>query len=324
MSVSKRAIEILITGANGFIGRELCSRLSSSYELAALDMKKNLDFSGKYHFVECNLTDSTPLKNQINIFPETVIHCAGLAHQKVGTFNRNDYIKINSEATENLAKLASSNNKLHFIFFSTISVYGETDLDQPVSENAEYNPSSDYAYSKLDAERRLIKLYEGGALRKLTILRLAPVYDRDFGLNLERRVFAPKKISYIKFGAGNQTMSALARPNLIEFIDYIIKKKANDNGLQIINVCDAKPYSFHEIIQTFKSSKKYPYRPAIPIPLPAVWAATRIAGVIFKNQQKWFHSCYDKVTSNLVFDNSRMLNTGFIPQHTLQSIFSDK
>jgi len=56
----------------------------------------------------------------------------------------------------------------------------------------------------------------------LIILRLAPVYDRKWSLNLDRRIFTPKKIAYLRFGSGLQKMSALAKSNLIDFIEFLI------------------------------------------------------------------------------------------------------
>ncbi len=49
------------------------------------------------------------------------------------------------------------------VFLSSVSVYGEENLGAPVSEDSDYQPSSDYAKSKLNAERRLIALCDGGA-----------------------------------------------------------------------------------------------------------------------------------------------------------------
>ena len=195
---------------------------------------------------------------------------------------------------------------------------------QPVSEDSLSNPSSDYAFSKLDAEKRLIALYEKGIIHKLTILRLAPVYDRDFRLNLERRIFGPKKIAYVVFGNGQQSMSALARPNLIDFIEHILKRRGSERSIEVINVCDPKPYSFYEIIKTFKNNNIYGYKPVVPVPLSMVWFLTRLAGSIFRKQKLWFHSCYDKVAGSLVFDNTRMLQTGFQPRHDLHSVFAKR
>ena len=139
--------------------------------------------------------------------------------------------------------------------------------------------------SKLDAEKRLFALADEGIIRNLVILRLAPVYDRDWSLNLDRRVFAPKKLVYLRFGSGSQKMSALARPNLVEFIAHLIgknrpqthtdthrhrgrKKEENDlcNQRNLrINVCDAEAYDFNKIIQVFKKSGIRLDRPVISI-----------------------------------------------------------
>jgi len=214
-----------------------------------------------------------------------------------------------------------------------------------ISEGNECWPSSDYAGSKLDAERRLIALANEGVINSLVILRLAPVYDREWNLNLDRRVFAPGKLSYLRFGSGSQKMSALARPNLVDFIAYLIeaklatetpqydlpdlrgrhrhigRRKEKNTGVNIFNICDAEPYDFNTIIRVFKKSGIQPNRSVISVPLLPVWVATRITGVFFPKKREWIHSCYDKLASDLVFDNTKMMNTGFRPKHSLETIF---
>ena len=317
---------ILITGAAGFIGNDLIKRLSRHHRVTAVDIiNKSIDIEN-LKWVQADLSDDKKIKSIFEkIAPDIVIHCAGIAHQKVGTVNSETYKRINSDVTEYIAKVALEQKPdFHFIFLSSISVYGETNLISPVSEDSHFHPSSDYALSKLDAERRLIKLYDKRLLHKLTILRLTPVYDYEFRLNLERRVLGPKKIAYIKFGNGHQTLSALSRPNLVEFIEHLLKNRNGNRCLEIMNISDLDAYSFHHIIRVFKTSNLYPYRATVLVPLTAVWILTRIAGLIFKQQRQWFHSCYAKVAENLVFDNSRMLQTGFKPRHTLKSVFSIK
>jgi nucleoside-diphosphate-sugar epimerase len=322
-----------------------------------------------------------------------VIHCGGIAHQKIGAADSATYMRVNSEATENLADAAAkSNPDVRFIFLSSVSVYGEnsqisqisqnkkdvsrkgakaqrggeypqitqisqikrtkTNNDDGIGEDGECWPSSDYAVSKLDAERRLIALYDKGVINSLVILRLAPVYDREWSLNLDRRVLAPMKIAYIRFGSGSQRMSALARPNLVKFIVHILqsadyadfrrlkdgigldscfrgndrKEGGNDKrrNSQIFNVCDAGSYDFNRIIRVFKKSGIQPNRPVISVPLSAVWFATRIAGVFFPSKRSWLHSGYNKLSSSLVFDNAKMMGTGFRPVHSLETIFLTK
>jgi len=341
---------VLITGAGGFIGSALCRRLGSGNNVIGVDLTDAILGNEKITWEQADLTNRDSVAEICGKYsPDVVIHCAGIAHQKIGAVDSATYMRVNSEATENLAKAAAEcNPDVCFIFFSSVSVYGEGEQWSGVrgqgsgktkkgkTEDGECWPSSDYAVSKLDAERRLRALYDEGTLHNLVILRLAPVYDREWSLNLDRRVFAPGKVAYLRFGPGSQRMSALARPNLVDFIAHIIQStdfadfrrlkdekaiKENNPRVAILNVCDAEPYEFNRIIRVFKKSGIRPDMPVISIPLFAVWFATRIAGVFLPNKKSWLHSCYDKLACDLIFNNGKMMGTGFRAIHTLETIF---
>jgi len=108
------------------------------------------------------------------------------------------------------------------------------------------------------------------------------------------------------------------------------KKRRTEGGndkkrnLRIFNVCDAEPYEFNRIIGVFKKSGIRPDRPVISVPLSVVWFATRIAGIFFSSKREWIHSCYDKLACDLVFDNGKMMWTGFRPVHTLETIMGNR
>jgi len=317
-------MKILVTGASGHIGAALLIRLASDYEVTGTDITASPFRNGGITWGQADLADPDSAAGICRRkAPDAVIHCAGIAHQKFGNVDAASYMRVNSQATENLARAASSFNRdLHFIFLSSVSIYGEKQNERPIGEDEACSPSSDYAFSKLDAEKRLKRLYEEGALNRLTILRLAPVYDREWAFNLERRVFAPKKIAYLQFGDGRQRMAALARQNLVGFVEHILKRPDCSRGIEIMNVCDSEPYSFKEIIAAFKRAKIYADRPTVTIPLPVMWASTRIAGFVNRGRRDWLYSCYDKLALNLVFDNSRMLRSGFKPVHNLGTVFA--
>lgn len=360
---------VFITGAAGFIGSALCRWLASGNEVIGVDTAVSPDEALNITWERAELTNGdSAVAICERHSPDVVIHCAGIAHQKIGAIDSDTYMRVNSEVTESFAKAAAkSNPDVQFIFLSSVSLYGEgpriiqkeKDAPRPdtifrtygankgakaqkrtmnsnngVSEDSDCWPSSDYAESKLDAERRLVALADRGVIRNLIILRLAPVYDREWSFNLDRRVFAPGKPVYLRFGTGMQKMSALARPNLVEFIDALIKsklasdtkrhigrRKEKNDGVNIFNVCDAEPYEFNRIIRAFKNSGIQPNRPVISVPLSFVRFSTRIAGVFFSSKREWIHSCYDKLASDLVFDNGRMMGTGFMAAHSLETIF---
>jgi nucleoside-diphosphate-sugar epimerase len=318
--------KILITGISGFIGKAVCERLSKESSVIGIDN----NVKHKVQNVTLNhsdITDYEKISKFVNMHkPDIVIHCAGIAHQKIGTVDSNEYFRVNSYSTENLAKIANkANHNVYFIFLSSISVYGEDNMQNSVPEDSQCNPSSDYASSKLDAEKRLIALYNSGGLNKLDIFRLAPVYDSEWSLNLDRRVFAPKKIAYIKFGSGNQKMSAVSRKNLLAFIEYRLNQVSGNSKdscfINILNICDKEAYRFKEIIRVFKKSSYHPDRFVFTIPLFIVWMLTRVAGFILRSKRQWLHSCYDKLAYSLVFSNDKMLDTGFEPHHNLHTVF---
>lgn len=324
MTLENGQKNILITGAAGFIGSALGSALMDRSQVIGVDVVERKGENSRIFWEQGDLADGDFISGVIEHYlPDVIIHCAGIAHQKAGSVDLDTYMRINSVATEHLAKVAARvNPSVRFIFLSSVSVYGEDYTDRPITENSHCNPSSDYACSKLDAERRLASLHDSGVLHNLTVLRLAPVYDREWSLNLDRRVLAPKQVAYLKFGSGRQQMSALARPNLVELIIYYIENMGDYTGKVTLNVCDMNPYEFKTIIDIFQQSHVLGNKPVIDVPLSCVWLATRAAGILIPGKKRWLHACFDKLSKSLIFDNGKMLSTGFAPRYSLENIFS--
>ena len=121
-------MKILVTGANGFIGSTLCDRLLVNNIIIGVDIAaKSLNISAKIIWEEADISDFNLVAAICERHsPDVVIHCAGIAHQKIGVVDSNVYMRVNSEATENLAKVAAQYNPVvQFIFLSSVSVYGE-------------------------------------------------------------------------------------------------------------------------------------------------------------------------------------------------------
>ncbi len=316
--------KILITGASGFIGKALCQGLGRTAGITGVYHKNRPLDLPSVHLESLDLTDSVSAFHLCRqIVPDVVIHCAAIAHQHPGSVDKAAYFKVNSESTQRLAKAAcEANPGVTFIFLSSVSVYGESHLKIPVSETHACRPTSDYGLSKLDAEQHLTALANTHDDNRSFILRLAPAYDREWSVNLDRRVLAPFNAAYIKFGTGLQQMSALARPNLVDFIKFLITHTDQEPpGARIFNVCDAESYTFTRIIHAFGKSALKPSRPVLPVPLSFVFGLSRFLGRLSPGRREWLHAGYEKLASSLVFDNDKMLGTGFKPAHSLEAIF---
>ncbi len=172
----------------------------------------------------------------------------------------------------------------------------------------------------MNAEIGLKNICDRDGEKKIDIFRLAPVYDRTWRLNLEKRVFGPKKLFYLKFGSGEQCMSTLSRQNLVDFIRYRIEQ-CDGPGYTVFNVCDEKTCSFNEIIHVFQNSGVQPNKMVVKIPLFFVGCLTRGAGLVFPRKAGWINSFYNKLANSLVFDNKRMLAPGFCPKQSMASVF---
>ena len=77
-------MDILITGANGFIGRALCSRLASGNKVDGVDITGPTDGALNIAWEQADLTDVDSVSAICEKYSSNVvIHCAGLAHQKI-------------------------------------------------------------------------------------------------------------------------------------------------------------------------------------------------------------------------------------------------
>jgi nucleoside-diphosphate-sugar epimerase len=127
-------MKILITGAYGFVGSNLCKYLvGKGHTCIALDLSEarrdDIPYSGFYSW------------NDIGDIPETdaVVHLAGKAHDLKKTSSPQSYFDINVGLTKEIFE-ATRNKTRRFVYFSSIKAL---DGDTP------------YAQSKREAEKWL-------------------------------------------------------------------------------------------------------------------------------------------------------------------------
>lgn len=148
-------MRIVVTGASGFVGRALCSRLCAGHDVRALVRATTGDLARFRGW-------ATALDGA-----QAVVHLAGYAH---GRGDDASLRAVNVDATRAAAEAARASGA-HFVYLSSIKVHGERS-SAPLEESSPIAPSDRYARSKAAAEEALRSI---GGLR-LTVLRPPLVY----------------------------------------------------------------------------------------------------------------------------------------------------
>ena len=164
--------KILITGANGLLGRKLVSILSQQKDLSLVATAKGVCrffLPSKIVYRSLDITNADVCKNLINEFqPDALIHTAAMTQVDVCEDEREACDIINIKGVSNLIK-AIGNRNTHFVHLSTDFIYEGN--EEEYFEDSKVNPLNYYGRSKWKSE----KLFEKVSF-PYSILRTVLVY----------------------------------------------------------------------------------------------------------------------------------------------------
>ena len=142
-------MKILVVGGAGYVGGGIVDTLSKKNEITVYDsLIYESAFRKDVNFIYGDIRDYNKINSILNNF-DAVVWLAALVGDGACSINPTLTHEINSETVKNLVK--NFNGKI--IFLSTCSVYGAQ--EGVLDENSEVNPLSEYASSKLIAEKYL-------------------------------------------------------------------------------------------------------------------------------------------------------------------------
>ena len=142
-------MKILVVGGAGYVGGGIVDTLSKKNEITVYDsLIYESAFRKDVNFIYGDIRDYIKINSILNNF-DAVVWLAALVGDGACSINPTLTHEINSETVKNLVK--NFNGKI--IFLSTCSVYGAQ--EGVLDENSEVNPLSEYASSKLIAEKYL-------------------------------------------------------------------------------------------------------------------------------------------------------------------------
>jgi nucleoside-diphosphate-sugar epimerase len=170
---------VLITGANGFVGRALCDKMvadgllvrgtirSTSHAVSLLAPVSTVLIDS----VDGNTDWSASLKGV-----DTVVHLAARAHvmQEYEVDSLAAFRRINVAGTERLARQAATAGVKRFIYLSSVKVNGE-ESSSAYTENVPPSPRDPYGKSKWEAEQVLLEISASTGI-EVVIIRPPLVY----------------------------------------------------------------------------------------------------------------------------------------------------
>ncbi len=284
-------MNVLVTGANGYLGRALCPFLVESGHSITTLTRQPWSLSGaKNH--PAALDDGATLRTYLQE-QDVVIHLAALAHQagQATEAMRNLYWSINVEQTKKLAISALEAGVKRFIYISSIKVNGESTTITPYRFDSRPTPEDLYGCSKWAAEQMLHELF-AGSVAELVVIRPPLIWGGHMKGNLALLQKLVRWRIPLPFGAINNRRDLVSLDNLCDLINLVIQHPKAAG--QTLLVSDGVARTTADIIRLVAASEQ---RSANIVSCPQ-WAFTALSHMpIIGGKIK-------KLTGNLAVDIS--------------------
>lgn len=233
----------LITGATGFVARNLYKALSDNglNNFTCL-IRKKISESWLVSDNDRYLTYKGFWKERSNY--SVYLHLAGKAHDLKEVDSVDDYYQVNFELTKNIYNRFLQDEKSEiFIFMSSVKAVADAPKGW-LCETDIPNPSTAYGKSKLYAEEYLLSKTPDD--KTVIILRPCMIHGPGNKGNLNLLYSIVEKNIPWPLGRFDNQRSFLSIDNLIYVIEMILKGNLQ-NG--IYNLADKAPISTNEIVK---------------------------------------------------------------------------
>lgn len=294
---------ILVTGANGFIGQALCVRLAKEGFIVRGQIfdTSNQAFNIKAEEKGIELLATGDLRT-FNQWPkllnnvEVIIHLAAKVHDLAKDQEQNiaEYRSVNNTLTGQIARQAAKTGVKKIVFVSTVKVNGENTLvGYSFKENDEPQPQDAYAQSKYEAEEELRKISAETGLQTV-IVRLPLVYGPGVKANFLRLIKFVDKGIPLPLRRVNNKRSMIYLSNLVDVLTQCINNEKSSN--QTFLVSDGHDMSTPDLIVMIAAAlNKKPHLISLPIGI-----LNKLGKVAGKTQEM------ERLTGSLVVDITKI------------------
>lgn len=268
----------LITGANGFVGLALCSRLLGVMPIRACvrnDLTRTLPTG-----IEIAKVDLSKPQGWIEALTgvSVVIHCAARVHVMNDKADDplTEFRRVNVIGTLQLARLAADLGVRRFIYLSSVKVNGEkTSPCAPFSADQTPVPTDPYGISKYEAEIGLQRISKDTGM-EIVIIRPPLVYGPGVSANfLSMMRWLKNGVPLPLGGITENRRSLLYIENLVDLITICIDHP--NAASQIFLVSDDEDLSTATLLRKMSIALARPSR-LVRISPPLIYFAARLIG----------------------------------------------
>ncbi len=268
-------MKVLVTGANGFVGRALCRDLMQhGHELrrAVRNTPGASPPDAASTVVVGDVGPSTDWRAAL-AGVDAVVHLAAQVHMPEDTATNAlaEYRRVNVEGTRSLAAAAWRTGVRRLLFLSSAKVHGERSV-RPFTEMDAPQPEDRYAVSKLEAEEALKQTLAGGRTQ-WTILRPPLVYGPEVRANFLQLVRTVARGVPLPLAAIDNRRSLLYVGNLVDAIRTCLEHAGAGGRMWLVS--DGEDLSSPELVRRLARALNRPVR----LLLVPVWLL-RLAGAL--------------------------------------------
>jgi len=221
------SMKTIITGATGFVGRNLSGYLTQQH----------------INVQSLSLRDSD-WKDKMDRKADAIVHLAGKAHDTEHTSASELYFKTNRDLTIRVFNVFLQSEIKDFLFFSSVKAVADT-VDGILTEDVKGNPQTPYGRSKHEAEQYLLgrKLPEG---KRLFVLRPCMIHGPGNKGNLNLLYKIVEKGLPWPLAAFENKKTFLGIDNLNFAVLQMLKNPGLASG--VYNLADDRPLSTNEVV----------------------------------------------------------------------------
>jgi len=270
-------VSIGVTGANGFLGRQLISALvDRGFRTTALARRPS-DFPTGARWTRSPSLDAEADWSCAVEGLDVIVHCAARAHIIKDTVldPETAFCSVNLDGTVRLARQAAARKIRRFVFVSSIKVNGEsTGPGLPFAADDQPAPQDAYGASKLGAERALLAIGAETGM-EIVIIRPPLIYGPGVKANFRSLMRIIARGIPLPLGSVRNQRSLLFVGNLVDLILHVLDHPAAAG--QVFLVRDGQDLSTSELVERLAEALEQNIR-LLRVPIPLLWASARLLG----------------------------------------------